>query len=58
MIWHQNLAVGANPFYLNIQNVVPPKQLLKINFFLTPDCKYHQLFNINASKLLQILVEY
>jgi len=36
-----------------------PPQLLKINFFFsTPDCKYHQFLNINASGLLQVLVKY
>jgi len=36
-----------------------PPQLLKIKFFFsTPDCKYHQFLNINASGLLQVLVKY
>jgi len=43
--------------YLNIQNVVPPKLLLKINFFPNIELHYYYFLNTNATVLHKIDLE-
>jgi len=45
------------PHYLNIQNVIPPGQLLKIGFFFNAELHYYYFLNTNATVLHKIDLE-